>query len=106
MGDVAATAAAEESTTSETLARNASLEVAGESDPCESAGSVRNADEVVFEDPTTETFNFWFEGALITGVSVVGLIFNFVAVAVLVRPRMRGSFHTLLVSHKFYDILN
>jgi len=58
----------------------------------------RQEDEVVFSDPATETFSFWFEGALITGVSGLGLAFNLVAVVILLRPRMKGSFHTLLVS--------
>ncbi len=43
-------------------------------------------------------YQFWIEGAAITAVSAVGIVCNCVSVAVLVRPRMRGSFHTLLVS--------
>ncbi len=44
-----------------------------------------------------DMFEFLVEGVLLTAVSVFGLVGNVVAIVVLSRPPMRGSFSTLLI---------
>jgi hypothetical protein len=45
----------------------------------------------------TSTFGFIIEGVLLTAVSVFGLVGNIVAIIVLSRPTMKGSFSSLLI---------
>jgi hypothetical protein len=45
----------------------------------------------------TTTFGFITEGVLLTAVSLFGLFGNIVAIIVLSRPAMKGSFSTLLI---------
>ena len=42
-------------------------------------------------------FEFVTSGVLLTAVSLFGLVGNVVAIIVLSRPSMRGSFSTLLI---------
>ena len=45
----------------------------------------------------TSTFGFIIEGVLLSAVSVFGLVGNIVAIIVLSRPTMKGSFSSLLI---------
>ncbi|XP_059087608.1 FMRFamide receptor-like [Tigriopus californicus] len=51
------------------------------------------------------SFDFVFEGVTLSTVTLLGLAANFLAIVVLLRPRMRSSFHTLLVALAFFDVL-
>ncbi len=57
-----------------------------------------NASSAAVDAMHSSHFQLWVEGVLIPMVSFAGIVANIIAVAVLVRPRMRGSFHSLLVS--------
>lgn len=52
-------------------------------------------------DTRGDLYEFVIEGVLLTGVSLFGLIGNIVAIIVLSRPPMRGSFSTLLIGRIF-----
>ena len=45
----------------------------------------------------TSTFGFIIEGVLLSAVSVFGLLGNIVAIIVISRPTMKGSFSSLLI---------
>ena len=49
----------------------------------------------------TSTFGFIIEGVLLSAVSVFGLVGNIVAIIVLSRPTMKGSFSSLLIGKNF-----
>ena len=55
--------------------------------------------------PDSATFGFIFEGLLLTLVTAFGLVANAIAVVILVRPKMRSSFHFLLVALSVFDML-
>jgi hypothetical protein len=50
----------------------------------------------------TSTFGFIIEGVLLSAVSVFGLVGNIVAIIVLSRPTMKGSFSSLLIGKIIY----
>lgn len=50
--------------------------------------------------PKTSTFEFVAVGLLLTLISVFGLVGNIVAIVVLSRPAMKGSFSSLLIGKK------
>ncbi len=62
-----------------------------------SSSSASSLGDILMEEVEEGGFHYWIEGVAVTTVSAVGLVCNAIAVAVLVRPRMRGSFHALLV---------
>lgn len=52
-----------------------------------------------------DMFAFVVEGVLLTGVGFLGIFMNSIAIVVLLRPVMRGSFHRLLVCLALFDFL-
>ena len=64
-----------------------------------SSHAIYDDEDVAVATSNSHSFDYIFEGVLTTFVSVVGMGCNILAVVVLSRPRMRGSFHTLLVRH-------
>ncbi|XP_059087497.1 FMRFamide receptor-like [Tigriopus californicus] len=50
-------------------------------------------------------FEFITEGVLLTAVSIFGLVGNIIAIVVLSRPSMKGSFSTLLIGLSSFDLL-
>lgn len=53
----------------------------------------------------TNTYRFWFEGVLVSVISLIGLVGNLLAVVVLSRPKLRDVFHQLLLALAGFDIL-
>ena len=50
--------------------------------------------------PETNMFEFIIKGVLLTSISIFGLIGNTIAIIVLSRPCMKGSFSTLLIGRQ------
>ena len=52
-----------------------------------------------------ETFEYVTEGVLLTSISVLGLIGNILAMYVLLRPSLRGTFSNILTGLASFDAL-
>lgn len=52
-----------------------------------------------------DLLSFLLDGVFLTLISLFGVVANFIALVVLLRPKMRSSFHTLLVALSVFDIL-
>ena len=57
------------------------------------------------EESDFDLVGFLLDGVTLTLISLFGVVANLIALIVLLRPKMRSSFHTLLVALSVFDIL-